>query len=249
MTTIGAGPLPLYMQVRQHLEEEVLIKETAVGQMLPSEDALALRFGVSRMTVRRAIDQLVSGGRLSRVQGRGTFVMPPRPQARPTGLSRWSFVLIDPDPPLCERVERVEETMPSLRVATALHTLPGEPVIELLVRLNQENSPFGFIIIQVPALLLRDGEPNLDWNLRDGTLCAYLQQRYRLEFGKVVERVRAEAAEEDVVEQLGGALGDPVLHVDSLVFLASGIPAIFLNAYYHGDRYTYRGNLQLLSST
>lgn len=66
-----------YVKVREFIRE--LINDgLAVGTTIPSERELCERFGVSRMTVRQAVDALVVEGLLERVQGRGTFVAQPK---------------------------------------------------------------------------------------------------------------------------------------------------------------------------
>ena len=66
--------VPLYEQMitllRDHLDNHVI----AAGERLPSEAELCKKYGVSRITVRRAIDELVEEGYLERKQGKGTFV-------------------------------------------------------------------------------------------------------------------------------------------------------------------------------
>lgn len=62
--------------VRAYLAD--LVGELGVGDPIPSERTLCERFGVSRMTVRQAVDALVAEGTLRREQGRGTFVAPRR---------------------------------------------------------------------------------------------------------------------------------------------------------------------------
>src|SRR5499425_2404233 len=67
------GGVPLYRQVQSGIEEMIRAKPRA--KAMPLSDAqLADRFGVSRITVRRAVDELVDAGILYRLQGIGTFV-------------------------------------------------------------------------------------------------------------------------------------------------------------------------------
>ena len=70
------SPLPLHHQLQQALRAAVLEGRLAPGDALPSEPDLAQQTGVSRTTVRQAIEQLVREGLLRREQGRGTFVTP-----------------------------------------------------------------------------------------------------------------------------------------------------------------------------
>ncbi|HLQ71639.1 MAG TPA: GntR family transcriptional regulator [Bacillota bacterium] len=66
---------PLYQQVKDYLERKIVINEWPVGYRLPPEKKLAANFGVSNITVKRAIHELVSEGLLERYSGKGTFVV------------------------------------------------------------------------------------------------------------------------------------------------------------------------------
>ncbi|MBX8996897.1 GntR family transcriptional regulator [Corynebacterium testudinoris] len=69
------GPIPKHAQLRSILEE-MCTTQLRPGDILPGERALEEAYGVSRITVRRAIGDLVASNRLRRVRGRGTFVAP-----------------------------------------------------------------------------------------------------------------------------------------------------------------------------
>ena len=70
--------VPLYQQVMDDLKGEIARGVYASGSRIPSEMELAKSYGVGRVTVRRAIEELSRAGYLSRQQGRGTFVCAPK---------------------------------------------------------------------------------------------------------------------------------------------------------------------------
>ena len=74
-SVITDGPVPKHAQLRAILERRC-VEELKPGDTLPGERALEEEFGVSRITVRRAIGDLVNDGVLRRVRGKGTFVAP-----------------------------------------------------------------------------------------------------------------------------------------------------------------------------
>lgn len=243
MTVSRESRLPLYAQIRKEIEQDILDGKLVAGERLSSEDELAIRFDVSRMTVRRALDQLVSRGRLRRVQGQGTFVVEQTPQPKAVGITRWSFERIEQEQEPRQRVFQVEEVSPSLRVANALRTMPGETVLQITGILYLEDEPLGYFVDRIPRLIV----PTIDhWELGDETVPGFLAKTHGLEFGKVAERVRVVPADEEAVELLGVEPGSPMLYVDSLVYLVSGIPVILSDTAYRGDRYTYRGLLHPL---
>lgn len=69
--------LPLYVQLYGILRGQVLSGELAPGDLIPAESELVATYGVSRITVRAALDQLVHDGLIDRQRGRGSFVKAP----------------------------------------------------------------------------------------------------------------------------------------------------------------------------
>src|SRR5512143_1450273 len=66
--------IPLYIQIRKYLYDSIVKNDLVPGQRLPSEDELAAQFGVSRMTARQGVSDLIDEGLLYRRRGIGTFV-------------------------------------------------------------------------------------------------------------------------------------------------------------------------------
>src|SRR5690554_3529397 len=71
---VGPGSVSLHEQVRRDLLERIRSNEFAVGDMLPSEEALCNHYGVSRITIRRAVSELVADFYVTRKRGVGTIV-------------------------------------------------------------------------------------------------------------------------------------------------------------------------------
>ncbi|MFG6448263.1 histidine utilization repressor [Roseateles sp. BYS180W] len=74
MARARTGPEPQYLKVKNHLREGIARGHWVAGDLLPSEAALSLEFGLSRMTVNRALRELHQEGLVQRVQGVGSFV-------------------------------------------------------------------------------------------------------------------------------------------------------------------------------
>ena len=121
------GPVPKYFQLREILLD-LIEGELEPEAPIPSERELAVRYGLSRMTVRQAINGLVAEGRLFRVRGRGTFVSKPKMdlQIRLTsyteGMARRGMVP-------ASRVLAFERTKATALLARELEITPGDPVV------------------------------------------------------------------------------------------------------------------------
>jgi len=76
-----SAPSALYQQVRNYIDDKITSKEWVAGDRVPSEHELVAQFGISRMTVNRALRELAEEGRVVRVAGVGTFVAEERPQS------------------------------------------------------------------------------------------------------------------------------------------------------------------------
>lgn len=74
MASSTNAPAPQYLKVKNHLREHIASGHWVAGDLLPSEAELVAQFGVSRMTVNRALRELSQEGMIERVQGVGTFV-------------------------------------------------------------------------------------------------------------------------------------------------------------------------------
>ena len=72
------SPIPAYYQIKQIILEKINNSEWKVGQCIASERELSEAYGVSRMTVRQALGELVQEGILLREKGKGTFVCEPK---------------------------------------------------------------------------------------------------------------------------------------------------------------------------
>ena len=136
---ITDGPVPKHEQLRSILEARIAA-EYSPGDPLPGERALEEEYGVSRITVRRAIGDLVAAGRLRRVRGKGTFVAP-APLVSRLHLASFSDEM---------RAQRVEA---SSRILLCERTTPPEAVAEFFGTAPNATH------IRLRRLRLGDGEP------------------------------------------------------------------------------------------
>ncbi|WP_062076632.1 GntR family transcriptional regulator [Demequina globuliformis] len=150
-----------YLKVRDYLVQ-LTTDELGVGDPIPSERALTQRFGVSRMTIRHAIDSLVSEGLLEKIQGRGTFVSAPRmdfevrlstfgEQMHRLGLTASTTVL-----------ESGAVAAPA-EVASVLGISPGSQVHHLRRQRHADGKPMAveeaWIPVKLAPALFDDGPP------------------------------------------------------------------------------------------
>ncbi len=125
------SPLPLYQQFKRIITQRVAQGEWLPNQPIPPERELTSHYGVSRTTVRLALADLVNEGWLYRVQGKGTFVAPPK--VRPTLGELTGFAeelkIRGLDPEI--RVVEYKTVPPPPAAAETLQVPPGEEVLAI----------------------------------------------------------------------------------------------------------------------
>lgn len=229
-TALQNSSVPKREQLRVILSE-MATTELSPGDVMPSERALMEEYGVSRITVREAIGQLVSEGRLVRVRGKGTFVAH-QPVRSTLHLASFTEEMTALGRSPLTIVLRKEELVPDPDTAQSLGSAEGETAFH------------------VRRLRLADGAPvSVDdaWyrasavpGLLDLDLSASIYEALAGRFGSPIERatqtVSAEAASEEIATLLGVSAGAPVLVFDRVSFAASG-PIERTRSWYRSDRY------------
>jgi len=218
-----------YVRVRDFLRS-LVTHELAVGDAIPSERLLCERFGVSRMTVRQAVDALVVEGLLRREQGRGTFVAPSKvdlevrlasfgEEMRRRGLEPSSKVL-------------AAEVVPATPdVADALDLLPGEEVYALHRVRYADGEPMAIEQAWLPSRLVPglfdDGAP----------VSVYGELRRRgLEPDWGEDTVGATEVDATDAELLGLRAGKAVLRLTRRTFVGQ-VACVYSRSSYRADRY------------
>jgi GntR family transcriptional regulator len=228
---------PRHRAIRDALRAMIAGPDYAPGDRIPAERDLAARFGASRMTVRRAIDDLVRLGALERDSTNGTFVRRPvvtRPVGGPVrGLSQ---ILRDADGSPTSRLEAFAVAPAGARIARRLGTTPGEPIIELRrLRLAGER-PFCVETSYVPRVIA----PELTADDLDGaSLYRVLEERYGVVPHRADETIGLGRASPDEAASLGLEPGAPVLLLRAVVFDARDVPMEYLVSINHPDRVAF----------
>lgn len=224
----------LYVQIRQALRANIEDGTLEPGAQLPSEDELAATFGVSRMTVRQGIADLLDEGILYRRRGVGTFVSQVQIERDHNRLTPFfdSAGLVGYDAKI---VVLEQEISPAkLAVAKALNLKEGEPTVYvrtlrmadgLPITLHDEYVPYKLC----PDLLYEDLTTKLTWEVVEG---------FGFPVKQAVQKIEAISADDEIAELLGMRKGDSVLHKQRTIFAADGTPVEFALCYNRGDRYS-----------
>lgn len=207
---VGRTPgTALHRQLFMVLRDEIVRGEYASG-LLPKEEALCERFGVSRITVRRALADLAAQGLVERRHGRGTFV---RSDRLPLARARPSLSLIDSlrQAAIDTQVQvlKVEQTEPPLDVAALLQLAPGEKAVHALRLRSIDGTPVMLTDAWVPARL---GRQVTAATLRKQALYEILLAQ-GVKFGRVIQEITAEVSDPVRARLMQTEVGMPLLKI------------------------------------
>lgn len=122
------GEVALFQQVKDHIARKIQDGTLRAGDRLPSEHELVAQFGISRMTVNRALRELVTQGRIVRVAGVGSFVAEQKPQSTLLQIVNLASEIRQRGHDYACEMLMVERVAASLEVATALDVRTGASV-------------------------------------------------------------------------------------------------------------------------
>jgi GntR family transcriptional regulator len=227
--------VPLYRQVQDGIEQ--LIRTHSRKKEVPLSDAyLAERFGVSRITVRRAVNELVDAGVLYRIRGRGTFVRPRKLKEKLTlnsFLDAWTrkSERFDVRVGAFERIHADEELAGRLGVAV------GEEVVYVR-RLRYQRKT----LVAVDDRYLRAdyGSRLTRQDIMTASLVDYLRNREKVDLSHGEMEIEARRAERADAAMLGIKAGQPVLVRRVIFYTKKAEPALAGISTYRADRVSYR---------
>ena len=230
------APTPLYHQLYVILRGSISRGEYPPNAVLPGEPELARAFSVSRITVKRALNELAAHGLVTRHRGRGTIVAPRR--TVPLVIGSFDTLMESLKSMGLEtelRLISVEEIPASEQVAGLLELAPGAPVQRAVRVRSIAGEPFSHLVTFVPAQVARRfSEADLVV-----TPLLVLLERVGVTVQSAEQWISATAAEPDVADHLDVSAGSPVLRIERVMRGAKRAPVELLQAHYRPDRFQY----------
>ncbi|ANN65111.1 GntR family transcriptional regulator [Bordetella bronchialis] len=233
------SPLPLYHQVYLLLRQQLLDGTYAPDAPLPGENALAQDYGVSRLTVRRALDALAAEGLVSRRQGRGTFAQPPSQLSAPQQgatvdalMAHLARMGMSTQVRLLELA--VEPATPA--VAARLEVEPGSPVHRSLRVRSHHGEAFSYLQTHVPDAIGR----RISRKALGSKPLLQIFGELGIRVSGAEQAVTAVLADAAAAEALGVPVASALLNIRRLVRDVDGRPIEYLDARYRPDRFEYR---------
>jgi GntR family transcriptional regulator len=234
-----ASNLPLYQQLQRALRQAIESRVLGPDDALPPERDLAHDFKVSRITVRKALDGLVSEGLLLRRQGSGTFVRA-RVEKNFSKLTSFSEDMrARGRNPRSVWLRKSSGTV-TPEEALTLRASPGTPVYRFHRIRFADDAPMALEYATILASCL----PSVD--AVESSLYAALERAGNRPV-RALQRLRAVLFSAEQAELLHAKESDAGLLVERLGFLNDGRAAEFTQSYYRGDIYDFVAELSVSS--
>jgi GntR family transcriptional regulator len=235
---------PLYQQLQRALRDAIEDSRLAPEEALPPERELAEEFGISRITVRKALDALVSEGMLTRRQGAGTFVT-----ARGETRVEKSFATLSSfTEDMLSRGRKPESVWLSRSAGTVtpeealtLGLSPGSVVYRFNRIRDADSEPMALEYSTVPGFCL-ESEMAVGESLYEALDARSVRP------DRALQRLRAILFTGERAKLMGLEDGAPGLLIERRGFLKDGRPVEVTKSYYRGDAYDFVAELNTSAS-
>ena len=228
--------VPLYHQLYSVLRESILDGSIAFDAQMPTEQQLAATFDVSRITAKRAMDELAAEGLIARFRGKGshvTYQYTPQPVRAP--LVGMLENLVEMGKHSIVRVVSVEQVVPPADIRERLGLGESDTVHKLVrVRSNEEGEPFAYYVSWTAGISkgftkkVLEKTPRLDV-IRDNGI----------KLTKVEQVLSAESAKGHIADELGVDRGAALLSIRRQSHDADGVVVDVLDCLYNPNRFQY----------
>ncbi|KRM11721.1 GntR family putative transcriptional regulator [Lentilactobacillus farraginis DSM 18382 = JCM 14108] len=208
-----ANIAPLYLQIRNKIIEEINTGVYAVGTQIPPEQELEKAYDVSRITIRRAINDLVNSGYLVKKQGKGTFVLNHKMERNLLSLNSYTeFMLHNEEVPKREIIS-LEKVQANENISKLMNIKRGDWVVRLARTMTFEPRNKGYEITYYPASRFPGLELLVD---QDSSVSKILQQKYQVQTASNHKVLNLVTIQTQVAALMGLAIGSDAYKLEKV---------------------------------
>ena len=224
---------PAYARIEADLRHAIAAGEWPVGDRLPSEGQLCGRYGVSRMTVRQALERLAAAGLVAKQQGVGTFVARTKIERVASRLLGFREDTLAHGQRPSTRVLSVQTTAAGDADAHLLGLDPADEVLRVARLRATDDEPIALNeVVVAPAFVRALADLDFTQSFYDGAA-----RLLGVEVGRAEQTVESVHPPAGAAELLGVPPTDPLLRITRVTFLADGRLLGLTRSHYRGDRY------------
>jgi GntR family transcriptional regulator len=234
MSIQRASPVPLYQQLYTILRSQIEFGQLQAGDVLPTEETLTTTYHISRVTARKALQQLADEGLLVRKPGKGTFVNSPKLEEPVRNLRGFDELMIEQMPDQVMDVPAFQITPAAPSTAQQLGLNKGEAVLAVKRRHLIHRRPVALAHIYLPYRLGKLLTPH---DVATRPIYDLLATKAGITVKRAVQRISATAASADTAALLGVSASTPLLCVMRVTYDIEEHPVEYVQLYYPGGQH------------
>ncbi|MGL9932553.1 GntR family transcriptional regulator [Enterococcus sp. DIV1434a] len=230
---------PKFKQISAEIEKKIRDGLYVSAQKLPSEYDLAKEYNCSRLTIRKAIDDLIRKNILVKRHGKGSYVMSQaKIQSGRAGLQGFTEAAKAYGKKSQTEVISFEEVVhPAEKIREALQVGKNESIYELIRRRMLDGEPMTVEKIYLPQAYVQ-GHTKQDF---EGSLFCLIEKNVEIAYSH--QEIEAILVEAEISELLNVPVGQPLLQVHSITYALDATPILYDVSLYRADRYTFKNTL------
>ena len=230
------GKVAKYFVVKQEVAANIKSGKYDPSQPIPSERELMDIFQVSRITVRKAIDELVNDGILYRIQGKGTYIKQLENKTNLISLTSCTEDVLNHNMHPSKRLVSLEKIKPDLDLAKLLEITVEDSVFVIGRIQYADDNALNYTKTHIPEKIF----PNIDrFDLGNMSLYTLMEKEYGVQITKAQRTLEAVKAKGIQAQYLGVEPGDPIIYFECTTYgIVNGeeVPIEFFKCYYRTDQ-------------
>ena len=227
--------VPIYVQLQRHMRDMVA-EHNDSNRPFYSDNELADIFSVNRLTIRRAVQELVDEGLLYRVRGVGTFIQSPKIEGEPVYqrgfIAQWQLQ----GKAVQSQILTLEQTLPPARIAKALTSSEDVPRLYVKRLRSADGLPVVLDDIYLPASMTDNVKAS---DFENQTIAGLLRDKLGWRAKTAAIEIEAAKARRHEAQTLGINVRDPVLLRKITLLSDAGAPLSYGESYHRSDLFKY----------
>jgi GntR family transcriptional regulator len=235
-TIVRKSPLPRYYQLKEIMKEKIRSEEWKPGDLIPSERELGEQYGISRMTARQAITELVNEGLFYREQGKGTFVSRHKITQQLINLTSFSEDMKARGQRAGSKVISVKMVPADEALAERLRIKPGQLVFRLQRLRLADDEP---LALEVSHLSFMGCDRLLEEDLEKNSLYRLLEEKYGQPLMEAEQEIEAGLMGPEEAQLLQISTGSAALFIRRTTYTERDQPIEYAKSIYCGNKYVF----------
>ncbi len=233
--------IPRHTQISDWLRKQIEEGNYKPEEKLPSENELAKKFDVSRVTIRRALQSLESDAIIYRCQGLGSFVSDERTSHNLIRLTDFNEDMAKAGLDASSEVKLFTSVDAPAWLANRLMIEEGTKVVQIDRVRYGNGEPVAFDSTWLPILY---GQLLNENDLSETTIFDILENKYEIPVVKGCYRMSAEAADKKLAKELNVSENTPLFLIDRISYTIGEKPIYYQKRYYRNDKVIYEMTLE-----